>query len=81
MEFVWALFFVGGGGIQPIDTGYRFDSKKECVEAQVRASYLEQMNIEIIANKERIEVTPLSWEERREKPLDVIKIYKCIVKK
>ena len=30
MEIVWAIFFIGAGNIQPVDTGYRFDSIVEC---------------------------------------------------
>lgn len=81
MQFVWALFFVGAGDIEPIDTGYRFESKKKCMEAQIQVTYFEQMNIEIIANQERVEVTPLNWEERRKKPLSVVQQYYCLVKK
>ena len=33
MKFVWALFFVGAGNIQPIDTGYRFDTEKNCASS------------------------------------------------
>ena len=31
MNFVWALFFIGAGDIQPIDTGYHFESSADCM--------------------------------------------------
>ena len=38
MNFIYALFFVGAGDVQPIDTGYRFESRLDCTTFLLSAS-------------------------------------------
>ena len=84
MEIIWALFFIAGENVQPIDTAFRFDSRKAC-EAQKLTiiyehfadqfnsdgSYTEAMNALPHASR-------VYWEE--EKYLE-LKKYICIAAK
>lgn len=44
VEFIWALFFVGAGGYQPIDTGLRFDSHSLCSKYGIQSAALAEVD-------------------------------------
>ena len=89
MKFVWALFFIGAGDIQPIDTEHRFKSSKECYDAHILVG---RQIVDAIYNyqiwNDKGEFTPQARRNTEEQNNGLLKMayyesekYICIVKK
>ena len=81
MQFVWALFFAGSGGFEPIDTGYRFDNSKDCERAIAQIRFDNDYTVVINDVLETVDFWPLSEKQLLEKTASESFRYFCAVKK